>query len=726
MKATTSSISAKQAARELSRRGYFVVPIPPGRKHPTISGWQDLLLTEDEVGECFGDADGIGLLLAPSKLTDVDCDCPEAVAAARILLPATAMIHGHPSNPASHYYYRQIGDSNSERYADLGSNVKADSMMLEVRSNGQTVVPPSRHAETGELIEWEADGEPGEVDTDTLQRQAAKVASAALIARYWPVNQRHFAALALGGMLAHGGWNGSDIKVFLRAVLAAARDEEVDSRLHDADDTLRKFADGEEVTGAPTLAAIIGDEIVGVVRQWLELSSEVDDRSDFHMTDLGNARRLVERHGRNLRYCFAWGKWLAWRGSRWVPDQDGEVARLAKETVESIFVEAIKLTDPERKQLLAHAFRSESESRIRAMIELAKTEAGISVTPDQLDSDPWLLNCLNGTIDLRTGELHDHRRENLCTKLVPVGFDPEAQCPIWDSFLERILGQNLELIKFLRRAVGYSLTGLTTEQILVFLYGTGANGKTTFIETMRHLFADYSQQADFTTLLEKKNDGPRNDLASLKGARFVAAVEAAEGRQLAEAVIKQTTGGDTIRARFLYHEFFEFKPQFKLFLVANHKPRIAGTDEAIWRRIRLIPFAVTIPKEERDQQLPEKLERELPGILTWAVRGCRSWQKNGLGEPAEVSEATAAYRREMDILADFIDESCVVGPQEVVEAGQLYRVFKAWCENNGEEPLTQKKLGEKLRERGFEPIKKGGIRRWRGFRLHHDCEDEAE
>jgi putative DNA primase/helicase len=360
------------------------------------------------------------------------------------------------------------------------------------------------------------------------------------------------------------------------------------------------------------------------------------------------------------------------------------------------------------------------------MIELAKTEAGISVTPDQLDSDPWLLNCLNGTIDLRTGELHDHRRENLCTKLVPVGFDPEAQCPIWDSFLERILGQNLELIKFLRRAVGYSLTGLTTEQILVFLYGTGANGKTTFIETMRHLFADYSQQADFTTFLEKKNDGPRNDLASLKGARFVAAVEAAEGRQLAEAVIKQTTGGDTIRARFLYHEFFEFKPQFKLFLVANHKPRIAGTDEAIWRRIRLIPFAVTIPKDERDQQLPEKLERELPGILTWAVRGCRSWQKNGLGEPAEVSEATAAYRREMDILADFIEEGCVVGPQEVVDAGQLYKVFMKWCEDSGEEPLTQKKLGEKLRERGFEAGKKRGIRRWKGLRLHHDFDDEAE
>jgi len=184
------------------------------------------------------------------------------------------------------------------------------------------------------------------------------------------------------------------------------------------------------------------------------------------------------------------------------------------------------------------------------------------------------------------------------------------------------MADNRALVRFLQRAVGYALTGMTSEQVLFFLYGTGANGKSTFIETCRNLVGEYAQQADFDTFVPKENGHPRNDLARLAGARFVAAVEAAQGRQLAENVIKQATGGDTITARFLYREYFEFSPQFKLFLVANHKPVIIGTDEAIWRRIRLIPFTVTIPPEERDKQLLEKLQRELPGILAWAVRGC--------------------------------------------------------------------------------------------------------
>jgi putative DNA primase/helicase len=402
----------------------------------------------------------------------------------------------------------------------------------------------------------------------------------------------------------------------------------------------------------------------------------------------------------------------------WQADLTGEVERLTKETIQALYSESSELPDvAARTELAKHAVKSEAEARIRAMIELAKTEPGMPVTPDQLDTDPWLLNCANGTLDLRTGRLLPFDRAKLCTKQVPVDFDPDAECPTWESFLDHIMSKSAGLISFLQRAIGYSLTGKTIEEVLFFLYGTGANGKTTFVETSRTLLADYARQADFNSFLETRNDGARNDLARLRGARFVAAVEAGEGRKLAETIVKQATGGDKITARFLYHESFEYTPQFKLFLVANHKPNIAGTDEAIWRRMRLIPFNVTIPPAKRDKNLQEKLRAELPGILAWAVRGCLDWQKNGLGSPVQVEQATADYRREMDTLADFLEDRCIINPKDHVLAASLYGNFKLWCDSNGEQPMTQKAFGIKLRERGFRRGKFRGERCWIGVRL---------
>lgn len=473
----------------------------------------------------------------------------------------------------------------------------------------------------------------------------------------------------------------------------------------------------KRVTGTPTLADLIGNDIVEKVREWLGLQRENNEPAPHH-TDLGNARCLVAEFGENLHFCNKLGKWLVWNGEIWDTDDSGIVERLAKDTVRNIYLEAGGATnDGDRSSLAKHALKSEAEAHLRSMVNLAKSEPDIPVKISQLDADPWLLNCRNGTLDLRTGKLLPHHPGNLCTKTIPVVYDPDAKCTTWISFLRQVMAENHDLIKFLQRAIGYALTGVTGEQVLFFLYGLGANGKSTFIETCRNLLGDYSQQADFDTFVTKKNDGPRNDLARLKGARLVAAVEAAQGRQLAENVIKQATGGDTITARFLYHEHFEFVPQFKLFLVANHKPTIMGVDEAIWRRIRLIPFTVTIPREHRDKQLLAKLRRELPGILAWAIRGCLKWQEDGLSEPDAVSAATADYRREMDVLADFIEECCVLGEHKTVNAGLLYLTFQAWCETNGEEVLTQKKFGTQLRERGFTATKKKGQRCWVGLGL---------
>lgn len=442
-------------------------------------------------------------------------------------------------------------------------------------------------------------------------------------------------------------------------------------------------------------------------------------------TDLGNARRLVRNHGTDIRYCHPWGKWLVWDDRRWCLDDSGAIMRRAKETTMSIYQEAGRVTDEEeRKSLAKWALRSEAVSRLKAMIELAESEPGIPVSPDELDTDDWMLNTRNGIIDLRTGELCPHMREAMLTKLAPVNYDPAAECPTWVAFLERIMDGNEELISFLQRAVGYALTGDTREEVIFLLYGTGANGKSTFLETVQGLLGDYARQADFSTFLLKQNETVRNDLARLAGVRFVSAVELEPGKQLSESVVKQVTGRDTVTARYLFKEYFEYRPKMKIFLACNHKPIIKGNDHAIWRRIRLIPFNVKIPDEEQDKELDQKLKTEMPGILAWAVRGCLEWQEHGLGKPEAVQDATAEYRDEMDVLGEFFRDCCVLGDSLQAVSSELYREYMDWAQDSGiRRPMSQTMFSLRLAERGFERKRvTGGKVAWLGIGLRSSTE----
>ena len=434
----------------------------------------------------------------------------------------------------------------------------------------------------------------------------------------------------------------------------------------------------------------------------------------YNLTDMGNAQRLVARHGGDLRYCYPWSKWLAWDGKRWANDNTGEVDRRAKDIPSRIYAEAAATKDKDRRKELAQfALKCEAENRRKAMIASAMSEPGIPILPDDMDRDPWLLNVLNGTVDLRTGGLQFHHKEDLITKLAQVVYDAKAECPTWWKFLERIFVKDFDLILFLQKAVGYALTGITWEQCLFFLYGLGANGKSTLLEILQALLGDYAKRTSSETFLIKKGGQIPNDIAALRGARFVAAVEVESGRRLAEVSIKEMTGGDTISARFLYSEYFEFDPEFKIFLGANHKPVIRGTDHAIWRRIHLIPFTVQIPNDEQDKELPKKLKAELPGILNWAIEGCLRWQDNGLNPPRVVQEATQGYREEMDVLADFLVECCIVAPGISVKAKDLYSAYTQWAEEAGPKKLlSQTELGVALSDRGFPRERRGHGSKW--------------
>lgn len=434
-------------------------------------------------------------------------------------------------------------------------------------------------------------------------------------------------------------------------------------------------------------------------------------------TDLGNAERFAAYVEDKLRYVHTWGAWMAWDGRRWKHDQSGSVFRLARDLVRLLAAMAERgEAGAGGKALLDHALQTERAARFHAMVALSSHLLHLGV--DQLDQEPWLLNVRNGTLDLRTGVLRPHRREDWLTKLSPVVYDPTAPCPRWEAFLHRILHGSDGLIRFLQRAVGYTLSGSTGEQSLFFLYGVGANGKSTFLEVVRAVLGDYATAADFSTFQRRETDGARNDLARLAGARLVSAVEAERGKPMAESVLKQITGGDPVAARFLFKEYFEYTPVFKLWLAANHRQHITGTDYGIWRRIKLVPFTVTIPEHERDPGLKQKLMAELPGILAWAVRGCLAWQQDGLGVPDEVREATEDYRESMDPLGGFLAECCALEPGATATARELYTTYLKWAEANAEQPITQRNFGARLVERGLTNLKgTRGVRLWRGVRL---------
>ena len=441
-------------------------------------------------------------------------------------------------------------------------------------------------------------------------------------------------------------------------------------------------------------------------------------------TDLGNAMRLVALHGEDLRYCYTWGKWLVWDGKRWVIDDVGQVEFLAKDTVRNIYAEAARETSESRRREIAKwALSSESRQRFSAMVALAQSEPGIPIKHDEPNRNRWLINCLNGTLDLRTGELKPHDRADLITKIAPVEYRMGAPCPNWLSFLNMIFEGNQDLIAFVQRAVGYSLTGITDERCMFILWGKGKNGKSTFLETIGRMMGDYAEKTTAETLLTTRQTNIPNDIARLQGARFVRASESEHGRYLAEARIKEMTGQDMIAARFLFSEWFSFIPEFKIWLGTNHKPVIRGTDEAIWDRIKLIPFTVRIDNPKPRREIDAMFSEELAGIFSWAVEGCMEWQDHGLGVTEEVRKATAEYRYEMDNIGRFIEECCEVGEYFRTPSSELYEAYKAWAEDVGVEVLSSQSFGRRLTELGFEAQRNTtGQKKWmrQGIRINDD------
>lgn len=423
----------------------------------------------------------------------------------------------------------------------------------------------------------------------------------------------------------------------------------------------------------------------------------------YNTTDMGNAERFADKFGDITRYCSKLGKegvWLIWDGKRWQIDEKLKINRMAKEIVPDIYADAQAAQyKADKERLFEWAIRTEALATRNNMVKDARPSLAIAV--DELDTHPWLLNVKNGTIDLRTGKLAPHSQGDYLTKTLQIDYDETATCPTWIEFINSSQWDKQEAIDYLQKAVGYSLTGDVREKCMFILHGPKDTGKSTFVEAMQMLLGEYAIKIQTQTLMWRRERQQSNDIAILKGARFVHASEAEEHERLAEAQIKELTGGDTVTCRFLHAEFFQFQPEFKLWLSTNHKPKVSS-DKATWGRLKLIPFTYQLAEDQKDKSLKTKLRDELPGILKWAVDGCLRWQAEGLAMPQTVTSATGKYQDEMDVIGLFILECCETGDGMEETSNALYTKYKQWAADAGEYVESQRGFGLKLKDRGFQ------------------------
>lgn len=734
-----------EAANYWLTRAFSPVPVPYRTKKAVLVGWQKLQITTELAPQYFNGArQNIGVHLGDKYgSTDVDCDCAESISAARLLLPETGMIFGRDSKSFSHYFYRSDPPVQTRQFRDPVDDI----MLVELRglsADGniglQTVVPPSIH-ESGETIRFENgfDREPANIDAPVLQTAVRKVAASALLVRHWPRagKGRHVTMLCLAGVLERAGWKVDDAVSFCLALYQTIPDHDrraIARTESEVRDTYKNAEAGRAVTGIPTLQERFDKRIVEKVLEWLRVgrltpepgarfaqgehshlsieagqSEAAVDLLPYGEHDHGNACRLKALFGNDLRYCHAMKKWLVWDGRRWAVDDTEQARGFAVRTI----LEMLRLYEVQFGAGAVANWKfgrmSLDARRIDNLLSMAEFE--LPVRPAELDTDPFALNFQNGTIDLRTGELRPHRRTDLITKLVHFDYVPGAQSPRWKLFLEQIMGGGPEasegaldradrLIAYLQRALGYSLTGITSEKAVFVPFGTGNNGKTTLLSTIQQTFPEYSALLQIDSLMTRQEtNNTQADLADLRGARFVQTSEAEEGQRFAQGKLKRITQGmGKIKATRKYENPIEFPETHKLWLDTNRKPEITDADDkATFNRLHPIPFTVTIPDDQIDKELPKKLLEEREGIAAWGVHAARLWYESGLQKPAEIEEAKAQWHAENDQIGRFIEERCVLKVGLEAPGGALYKAYKQWVEESGEKKvLSSNAFGTKL------------------------------
>ncbi|MBI4602720.1 MAG: bifunctional DNA primase/polymerase [Planctomycetes bacterium] len=687
----------------------------PG-KHPLVKGWKDKATADPRRAEAafrqtryaeanLGVATGRG-----SNVFVLDVDkrhngpaVLEALEATRGGLPET--LTQETGSGGRQHFFRWPGVKVPNDVSLFpGIDVRGD--------GGLVVVPPSRHL-SGGAYRWH-DADPGEVpiaEAPAWLLEALKVTKREARTRHGAEGGAGDERFTLPPEIREGSRNATLFRLACSLRAYGYGEQEIRAAIAVANERCRT-ADSAE---AGPLAGSELEQIAASACKYEPGPGHRDegDANPAHtggaaagpgdpFTDLGNARLLVSLHGERIRYCHPWKKWLVYDGTRWRVDDTAEVLRLARDLPRHWYSQAADLADKaKRKRVAAWAKHCEGERILSAAVSLARSEPGVPILPRELDRDPWLLCARNGTVDLRTGTLGPHGAKLYMTKLAPVEYDPAAEAPEWRKFMLEIMDGREDLAAFLQRAAGYSASGDTRERCFFLLWGTGKNGKSVFLTTFRNVLGDYATKTPVETICVKRGEAIPNDVARLHGTRFVYCAESGEGKILNEALVKDLTGREHVTARFLYAEYFDFIPNFKLWLGTNHKPIVRGGDNAIWDRVRLVPFTVRFDGPREIKALDDLLLAEGPGILNWIVAGCLAWQRDGLREPKEVLAATAKYREDSDLVGEFVTECCLESPRLSTRAFTLYRAYRQWAEDSGLRPMSQRAFGERLQERGY-------------------------
>lgn len=648
-----------------------------------------------------------GILTGPvSDLLVIDVDTEDSAAVfAGWDLPETLTVRsGRSSGVGRHFYYRWP--------ADL---VRVPNRLdgVELKGPGRQVVGPGSMHPSGRRYEIERDLPLAELPEAFVARIAEAVTQKARRDRTEDATVE--ALEALERFVEH---------------LPGGAEEQADGNLvaicpahNDHDPSLVLTASGDRVLAycragcsAPDIVAAVGLDMNALYAPTVTLD---DDTVLGHpLTDAGNALRLVDRHGGRLRYVGPWKDWVAWDGRRWVRDRFGSAMEAAKDVATAIWeVEAPAEPDSDKRARISKwALQSEGANRLEAMVKLARSDPRALLNVDDLDRSPWILNCENGTLDLRTGELRPHDPDDHLTRITLAPYLPGAAAPRWDAFLERVL-PNAEVRAYVQRVCGMALTGANPERVMFVFHGDGRNGKTVIAETMQQLLGDYAGPINKDALIERRSGQIRNDLADARGRRLVISSETEEGEKLSVAEVKAITGGDSISVRRLYENQFSFRPEFKVWLLTNYLPRVTDSGVATWDRLRVIPFTVRIGDDEVVplEELLAAFRAEAAGVLAWAVRGCTEWQRIGLAEPMDVVLAAAAWSESEDVVGQFITESTAEDDDGFISSSELYKAYCVWCAENGHRPMSLKRLSPMLQKRGFSRCRESAGGRRKGY-----------
>ena len=488
----------------------------------------------------------------------------------------------------------------------------------------------------------------------------------------------------------------------------------------DVSDWLAKFEDPEEVKERLAIMIENAEPYTPPKQTMTEIkntsASEDEVLLQYHLTDVGNAESFHQLHGSKFLYAKEKKLWLHFNRVRWEENEEAVKQAMIK-TMRYKTEMALKIFPPnseQMKKMVQWSLSSESNYKLSQALNIASIY--VSKSTNEFDTDPMLLACANGVIDLRTGSIRQAMPSDMLQRSTNIIFDPEAQCIRWQQFLLEVFQEDLEMIDFVQRAIGYTLTGLTKEQCLFLLYGVGANGKSTFLEILQKVTGEYGLTARFETFRDRKYEGIPTEIARMAGARFVKSIETKEGAKINEERVKVLTGGDKISARFLYGREFDFYPICKIWIAVNHKPPVTDTTISYWRRMREIDFEVNFEGRE-DKELPQKLESELCGILAWAVRGCLNYQSQGLEPIEKIKKATEQYRYDSDVLNHFIDQKLVIDRSKEIKASDLYAAYKQWVNDNGEYLLTSRMFSRRMVEKDFSKDLRGSYVYYRGIEL---------